>query len=106
MGNRTGKQSITKKLEQPKKPEQPKNLEQAKQSNNLSNQRADLPREKKKCQKQCVSQMIDLVMRIKTHTESSKSELSSGGKGPFKVYNKKSQLPKSASIIFLIRTVK
>ena len=55
MGNRTGKQSITKKLEQPKKPEQPKNLEQAKQSNNLSNQRADLPREKNMQKTMCVS---------------------------------------------------
>ena len=54
MGNRTGKQSITKKLEQPKKPEQPKNLEQAKQSNNLSNQRADLPREKQKKNNVCL----------------------------------------------------
>ena len=35
--------------------------------------------------KQSVSQMIDLVMTIKTHTESSKSELSSRGKRPFKV---------------------
>ena len=29
--------------------------------------------------------MIDLVVTIKTHTESSKSELSSRGKRPFKV---------------------
>ena len=35
--------------------------------------------------KQSVSQMIDLVMTIKTHTKSSKSELSSRGKRPFKV---------------------
>ena len=39
----------------------------------------------KKAKKQSVSQMIDLVVTIKTHTESSKSELSSRGKRPFKV---------------------
>ena len=39
----------------------------------------------KKWEKQSVSQMIDLVMTMKTHTESSKSELSSRGKRPFKV---------------------
>ena len=33
-----------------------------------------------------MSQTIDQVVAIKTHTESSKSELSSGGKRPFKVY--------------------
>ena len=32
-----------------------------------------------------VSQTIDLAVTIKTHTESSKSELSSRGKRPFKV---------------------
>ena len=35
--------------------------------------------------KQSVSQMIDLVVTIKTHTESSKSELSSGSFGHVKV---------------------
>ena len=39
----------------------------------------------KKAKKPSVSQMIDLVVTIKTHTESSKSELSSRGKRPFKV---------------------
>ena len=34
---------------------------------------------------QSVSQTIDLAVTIKTHTESSKSELSSRGKRPFKV---------------------
>ena len=33
-----------------------------------------------------LSQTIDQVMTIKTHTESSKTELSSGGKRPFKVW--------------------
>ena len=38
--------------------------------------------------KTSVSQMIDLVMTIQTHTESSKSEPSSRGKHPFKVLRK------------------
>ena len=33
-----------------------------------------------------LSQTIDQVMTIKTHTASSKTELSSGGKRPFKVW--------------------
>ena len=36
-------------------------------------------------EKRSVSQMIDLVVTMKTHTESSKSELSSGTFGHFKV---------------------
>ena len=36
-------------------------------------------------EKRSVSQMIDLLMTIKTHTESSKSELSSGTFDHFKV---------------------
>ena len=36
--------------------------------------------------KTTLSQTIDQVMTIKTHTESSKTELSSGGKRPFKVW--------------------
>ena len=36
-------------------------------------------------QKRSVAQIKDQVVRIKTHTESSKSELSSKGKRPFKV---------------------
>ena len=43
------------------------------------------PHESKKTKKQSVSQTIDLVVTIQTHTESSKSELSSRGKRPFKV---------------------
>ena len=39
----------------------------------------------KNCEKQSVSQMIDLVMTIQTVTGSSNLELSSGGKRPFKV---------------------
>ena len=39
--------------------------------------------------KQSVSQTIDQVSAIKTHTESSKTELSLGGKGHFKVDCKK-----------------
>ena len=35
-----------------------------------------------------LSQTIDRVMTIKTHTESSKTELSSKGKRPFKVWFK------------------
>ncbi len=42
-------------------------------------------RTKKKRKKQSVSQTIDLVVAIKTHTESSKSELSSGTFDHFKV---------------------
>ena len=37
-----------------------------------------------------LSQTIDQVMTIKTHTESSKTELSSRGKRPFKVWRSKS----------------
>ena len=39
-----------------------------------------------------MSQIIDQVMRIKTHTESSKSELSSRGKRPFKVRLRKIEI--------------
>ena len=41
--------------------------------------------ERKKLKKLNFSQTIDQVMTIKTHIESSKSELSSRGKHPFKV---------------------
>ena len=41
--------------------------------------------ERKKSKKTTLFQTIDQVMTIKTHTESSKTELSSGGKRPFKV---------------------
>ena len=41
---------------------------------------------KKKKKKTTLAQTIDQVMTIKTHTESSKTELSSGGKRPFKVW--------------------
>ena len=40
----------------------------------------------KNLKKRSVSQMIDLVMTIPTSTGSSKTELSSRGKHPFKVY--------------------
>ena len=40
----------------------------------------------KKRNEQSMSKIKDLVTTIKTHTESSKSELSSGGKRPFKVW--------------------
>ena len=43
-------------------------------------------RTKKKRKNQSVSQTIDLIMTIKTSTGSSKSELSSRGKRPFKVF--------------------
>ena len=43
--------------------------------------------------KPTLAQTIDQVMTIKTHTESSKTELSSRGKRPFKV-----------SLIFLTKT--
>ena len=42
--------------------------------------------ERKKLKKKTFSQTIDQVMTIKTHTESSKMELSSRGKRPFKVW--------------------
>ena len=42
--------------------------------------------ERKKSKKTTLAQTIDQVMTIKTHTESSKTELSSGGKRPFKVW--------------------
>ena len=48
----------------------------------------------KKRKKQSVAQMKDQVMTIKTHTESSKSELSSGTFGYFKVY---ARLPRKTS---------
>ena len=41
---------------------------------------------KKSKKKPTLAQTIDQVMTIKTHTESSKTELSSGGKRPFKVW--------------------
>ena len=41
--------------------------------------------ERKKWKKPTLAQTIDQVMTIKTHTESSKTELSSRGKRPFKV---------------------
>ena len=43
-------------------------------------------RTKKRRKNQSVSQTIDLIMTIKTSTGSSKTELSSRGKCPFKVY--------------------
>ena len=46
--------------------------------------------ERKKSKKPTLSQTIDQVMTIKTHTESSKTELSSRGKRPFKVWRSKS----------------
>ena len=42
--------------------------------------------ERNKLKKTTLAQTIDQVMTIKTHTESSKTELSSGGKRPFKVW--------------------
>ena len=42
---------------------------------------------------QSVSQTIDLAVTIKTHTESSKSELSSRGKRAFKVSTFKEKFP-------------
>ena len=42
--------------------------------------------ERKKSKKPTLAQTIDQVMTIKTHTESSKTELSSRGKRPFKVW--------------------
>ena len=42
--------------------------------------------ERKKSKKTTSFQTIDQVMTIKTHTESSKTELSSRGKRPFKVW--------------------
>ena len=50
---------------------------------------------KKNCKKQSVSQKIDLVMRIQTVQESSKSELSSVTFGRVKVYKKRAMYPKS-----------
>ena len=42
--------------------------------------------ERKKKKKTTLAQTIDQVMTIKPHTESSKTELSSRGKRPFKVW--------------------
>ena len=42
--------------------------------------------ERKKSKQTNFSSTIDQVMTIKMHTESSKTELSSGGKRPFKVW--------------------
>ena len=42
--------------------------------------------ERKKSKKTTLAQTIDQIMTIKTHTESSKTKLSSGGKRPFKVW--------------------
>ena len=49
----------------------------------------DDERKKSKKKKPTLAQTIDKVMTIKTHTESSKTELSSKGKRPFKVWFKK-----------------
>ena len=46
----------------------------------------DERKQSKKTKKLTLAQTIDQVMTIKTHTESSKTELSSGGKRPFKVW--------------------
>ena len=50
---------------------------------------------KKSKKKTTLAQTIDQVMTIKTHTESSKTELSSRGKRPFKVWlsSRKSPTP-------------
>ena len=53
-------------------------------TNERANERTD-GRTPEKRKIQSVSQTIDLAVTIKTHTESSKSELSSRGKRPFKV---------------------
>ena len=49
-----------------------------------TNERMDV-RTPEKRKIQSMSQAIDLIVTIQTHTESSKSELSSRGKRPFKV---------------------
>ena len=51
--------------------------------------------ERKKSKKPTLAQTIDQVMTIKTHTESSKTELSSRGKRLFKVWlsSRKSPTP-------------
>ena len=46
-----------------------------------------------------MAQTIDQVMRIKTHTESSKSELSSRGKRPFKVSAKISAVGENFDVV-------
>ena len=56
--------------------------------------------ERKKSKKTTLAQTIDQVMTIKTHTESSKTELSSRGKRPFKVWRFFSKL------IFSLRCIK
>ena len=53
---------------------------------------------KKKRKMQSVSQTIDLVVTIPNLAESSKSELSSVTFGHFKVYKKKSQVPKEPTM--------
>ena len=58
--------------------------------------------------KSTLAQTIDQVMTIKTHTESSKTELSSGGKRPFKVWRfffKINLFPPMEGIFFSLRTV-
>ena len=58
--------------------------------------------------KPTLAQTIDQVMTIKTHTESSKTELSSGGKRPFKVWRfffKINFFPPMEGIFFSRRTV-
>ena len=58
--------------------------------------------------KPTLAQTIDQVMTIKTHTESSKTELSSGGKRPFKVWRfffKFNFFPPMEGIFFSRRTV-
>ena len=54
--------------------------------NDDDNDDGDDDERKKNRKTRSVSQTIDQVVTIKTHTESSKSELSSGGERPFKVY--------------------
>ena len=58
--------------------------------------------------KPTLAQTIDQVMTIKTHTESSKTELSLGGKRPFKVWRfffKFNFFPPMEGIFFSRRTV-
>ena len=53
--------------------------------------------------KTTLAQTIDQVMTIKTHTASSKTELSSGGKRPFKVwcfFQNSSKIAQKASVYF------
>ena len=83
---KTGKKRPTDQLDKQKRKKKDRPTDGTKQKTKKTKDRPTDRTNEKKRKKQSVSQTIDQVMTIKTHTESSKSELSSRGKRPFKVF--------------------